>query len=271
MSKLIELVENPETTAPELARFISNDPALTAKILKLSNSAFYGFPQRIGTINLAIVVLGFQSVKDLGLSAAVVETFGEEGYLRFFDPNKFWLHSIAVAAGCKILSREGKFKVAGEIFVTGLLHDIGVLVLSHQIPDEYEKVIEDIRTRKLQAYDAELEHLGFTHADVGGWLLEKWNLPAHQAAAVYDYPHPWLSFRQPNISMLINFSDILARRSGYPRYEEASIPELHPKVISYLNLKSDDKSEIDWKYYCDLLEHEMSLAKDFLSALRNGD
>lgn len=74
MSKIIEMVDDPKTTAGQLADFIGRDQALTIKILKLANSAFYGFPQKIGTINLAIVVLGFESVKDLGLSAAVVET-----------------------------------------------------------------------------------------------------------------------------------------------------------------------------------------------------
>ena len=269
MSKLLEIVDDPHSSAPQLARFLNNDPALTAKILKLANSAFYGFPQRIGTINLAIVVLGFQSVKYLGLSASGVEIFAKGDYQNYFDPTRFWLHSIASAAGCKIIADKGNFKAPGEIFVSGLLHDIGILVLCNHLTDEYRKVLKDANQDRMSLHDAELRVLGFSHADVGGYLLEKWRLPAHQSSAIYDYPNPWVSNKLPKIAMLVNFSDILARRMGYSILENDVPPEIHPKVISYLNLKLSESGKVDWDYYQQLLTAEMSRAKGFLAVLRD--
>ena len=269
MMKLIELVDDPNTTAPKLARFISNDPPMTSKILKLANSAFYGFPHKIGTINLAIVVLGFQSVKDLALAATVVKTFGGGECDEFFKPIKFWTHSIAVAAGCKILGQEGSFKITGEIFISGLLHDVGVLILCNEISELYKKALYEARYHGTDLYDAEMDILGFNHADLGGWLLESWKLPPHQIAAVYDHPNPWLSFRRPNLGMLVHFSDHLAKRLGYGLFNDEILPDLHPKVGAYLNLKQTEEGEIDWPYYEDLLEREMERAQEFLKVLRD--
>jgi len=268
MTKIIQMVDDPRTTANLLAEYIGRDQALTAKILKLANSAFYGFPQKIGTINLAIVVLGFESVKDLGLSAAVVETFREGEYNGVFDLHHFWVHAVAVAAGCKIVSRHMKVNISGEIFVAGLLHDIGKLILCRHLTEEYIVVIKTAREQKKDIYRMELELLGFNHADVGGWLSEQWNLPQHQTNAIYYHPYPWLSYREPNLAMLVNFANLLANKAGYDAIEDIVAPEMHPKVITYLHLKKCSETEVDWEYYLNLLSVEMEHAKGFLSLLR---
>jgi HD-like signal output (HDOD) protein len=271
MSQVISLVEDPKTTAAQLAEFISRDQALTIKILKLANSAFYGFPQKIGTINLAIVVLGFESVKDLGLSASVVETFQANQFGENIDLNLFWHHSLAVAAGCKILARGSNINISGEIFVAGLLHDIGKLVELRFLTDEMKEANDAAKQKKQELYKAELELLGFSHADVGGWLAEQWNLPYHQSNAIYYHPYPWLSFREPNLAMLVNFSNCLAHKAGYRTdIEGGAEPELHPKVVSYLKLKKSG-DDLDWPFYLDALRDEMKRASSFLSALSHAD
>ncbi len=270
MTKVIEMVDDPNTTAGQLADFISRDQALSMKILKLANSAFYGFPQKIGTINLAIVVLGFESVKDLGLSAAVVETFHTDQLGHEIDINKFWVHSIAVAAGCKILARNSNINISGEIFIAGLLHDIGKLVLLRYLADEFHEANESAKKKKQELYKAELEILGFSHADMGGWLAEQWSLPFHQSNAIYYHPYPWLSFREPNLAMLVNFANVMAHKAGHSTdLDGGALPELHPKVISYLNLKLCDDGRVDWPFYLEALTEEMHRASGFLSLLKS--
>lgn len=268
MAKVIEMVDDPKTTAAQLADFISRDQALTLKILKLANSAFYGFPQKIGTINLAIVVLGFESVKDLGLSAAVVETFQSGTFADEAELNKFWEHSVAVAAGCKILARGSNINISGEIFVAGLLHDIGKLVLMRFLGEEFLAAIEQAQAKKGELYKSELELLGFSHADVGGWLAEQWNLPFHQSNAIYYHPYPWLSFREPNLAMVVNFANVLAHRSGYHPKSSGAAPEPHPKVTSYLKVKRKEGNEIDWEFYQTALKEEMDRAAGFLALMK---
>ncbi|MCH8285272.1 HDOD domain-containing protein, partial [candidate division KSB1 bacterium] len=99
IAQMIELIDNPRTSASQLTKLISTDQVLTAKILKLANSAYYGFPRRIGTINLAIVVLGFDTIKDLGLSASIIDRFKRRSGNSSFDMSLFWEHSI----GCGVI------------------------------------------------------------------------------------------------------------------------------------------------------------------------
>ena len=269
MSRVIEMVDNPRTTAPQLARFIANDPALTGKILKLANSAFYGFPQKIGTINLAIVVLGFQSVKDLGLSAAVVEVFKDSVCEDIVDLNQFWTHAVAVAAGCKIITRERRLKIAGETFVAGLLHDVGKLVMCNQMTDDYRLILEKSRNEGSLTWENEIEQTGFSHADLGGWLIERWSLPSHQASAVYDHHQPWNSTKEPNVAMVIHFADNLANRAGYGINNYTDTMKIEPQVHAYLHLKEDEDGNIDWEHYQDRLSEEIDQAKAFLNVLED--
>jgi len=130
VSKMIELVDNPKTSAQTLTSLISTDQALTAKILKLANSAYYGFPREIISVNLAVVVLGFNTVKDMGLSVSVLDAFKSNQDEGIFEMTKFWEHSICCAIGAKMLARTYGYRITSEAFVAGLLHDVGKVVLN---------------------------------------------------------------------------------------------------------------------------------------------
>ena len=129
VSKMLQLVDNPKTSAGALARLISTDQALTARILRLANSAYYGFPRRISTVNTAIVVLGFNAVKDMGLSLSVFDMFRDPAPSGSFDIMRFWEHSMGCGIAARMMSRRYRPDLAGEGFVAGLLHDIGKAVL----------------------------------------------------------------------------------------------------------------------------------------------
>jgi HD-like signal output (HDOD) protein len=125
VSRLIELVDSPRTSAALLARLISADQALTAKVLKLANSAYYGFPREISTVNMAIVVLGFNAVKEMGLSISVFDVFKKTASSPLFDVAQFWEHSVGCGVAARMLARNYRPAIAGEAFVAGLLHDVG--------------------------------------------------------------------------------------------------------------------------------------------------
>ncbi|MBT5427095.1 MAG: HDOD domain-containing protein [Bacteroidetes bacterium] len=267
-TELLKLVDNPKTTAPQLARFVSSDLMLTNTILKLTNSKFYGFTEHIRSINHAIVVLGFSSIKDIALLISVSKVFTAVEYYKCIGQANFYHHSIATAAGCKIIADKSSFKVSGEIFFSGFLHDIGILVLSNNMADKLLRIMEDASAERISLHDSELRVLGFSHADVGGYLLEKWHIALHQCSAIHNYPAPWLSPKIPNVAMMINFSDILARKTGFSLVECDNIPEIHPKVISYLNLRQNNSGDVEWGYYQDLLMSKMKHAKSFLELLK---
>jgi len=167
VTQMLGLVDNPKTSAADLTRLISTDQAMTAKILKLANSAFYGFPRQIATVSLAVVVLGFDTVKDLGLSISVLEGFADGDSDDLFDWERFWEHSIACGVSAKILAKHLRYRTVGEAFVGGVLHDIGKLILSQYLKEAFSEVLHLARKEELFISEAETQALGVTHAEVG--------------------------------------------------------------------------------------------------------
>ncbi len=271
MSKVVEMADDPATTTSQLAHFISHDQAITLKILKLVNSAYYSLPQRIGTIDMAIVILGFEEIKNIGLSVAVIDAFKNYDTRHFFDLRHFWVHSVAVATGCKLIALELHQKVPGEAFVAGLIHDIGKLILSRHLPEEYARVIDRLRDDGGYDFEVEDELLGFTHAEAGGWLIKRWNLPDRQADAVYYHHCPEMFSGDPNMAMIVNFADILAWRAGYISGVGTTLPGLNPEVERRLQLKQDIGRKLDWEHYQDGLSEGMKRAEHYLSVLYSGD
>jgi HD-like signal output (HDOD) protein len=174
--EIVDLVDNPKTSASRLGKLISTDQALTAKVLKIANSPFYGFPRKISTIDFAIIVLGYDALKEIVISISLVSSLQKKSDA-MFDAKGFWDHAIMSGVLARRLARDLGYRVSGEVFVGGLLHDMGVSVLHRYFKSEHKRIIEIIRDTDLTALEAEESVLGVTHADVGGWLAERWNLP----------------------------------------------------------------------------------------------
>ena len=191
VGRILELVDNPKTTAGTLSDLINVDPVMATKVLKVSNSAFFGFPRRISTLNLAIVVLGFSALKHLCLSVGVMNMWSQDNDTGF-DMKAFWTHSIATGVAARLLARKVNYEIPGEAFVVGLIHDIGKLLLNDLIQEEYEIVLETCKSGEKGMYEIEQEILGVDHSEVGGWLTEKWNLPTdlvHSIAGHHSENH----------------------------------------------------------------------------------
>lgn len=190
ISKMIELVDNPKTSAGSLARLISTDQALTARILKLANSAYYGFPREVSTVDMAIVVLGFNTVKDMGLSLSVFDMFKESDDSNYFDINLFWEHSIACGIAARSIAKRNYNACAGEAFVAGLLHDIGKAILKQYVHNDFREIMRRATGGERSLDEAEKEVIGTSHGEVGGWLAARWNLPNMITDAIRFHHQP---------------------------------------------------------------------------------
>jgi putative nucleotidyltransferase with HDIG domain len=190
VSKMLELVDNPRTSAASLARLISSDQTLTARILKLANSAYYGFPREISTVNMAIVVLGFNTVKEMGLSLSVFDAFKNQENTSVFDISRFWEHSIGCGIASRMLARNYHSRNASEAFVAGLLHDIGKIILNQYFHREFMQITDMVVEGDTLEY-AEEAVIGTNHAQVGCWLAERWNLPEIISQTILYHHHPW--------------------------------------------------------------------------------
>jgi HD-like signal output (HDOD) protein len=179
--KIIELVEDPSSTAQDLHNVISNDPALGSRILKVVNSAFYGLPGQIGSINRAIVLLGLNAVKNIAIAASLAKLYRGGQLCPDFSARDLWTHSIATAAGCKLIADTIKLGLPDEAFLAGLIHDIGIMV---EMQADRQKLIEVIDALHVNdgvptkdMLEEETRVFGASHQDFGRGLCEKWKFP----------------------------------------------------------------------------------------------
>lgn len=237
-AEIMAMVEDPRTSASALARVIATDPTLTAKVLKVANSPFYGFPRKVSTIDFAVIVLGYDALREIVVSISLVNSLQQKSDA-CFDAKRFWDHAVACGVVARRLARDVKYRVSGEVFVGGLLHDMGIPVLHRDFPHEFERIVDIARDTDLTFQEAEESVLGVTHADVGGWMAERWNLPDHLVDAIRHHHTPDRARRSPELVSLIHCADVLAvRLGGVPVGFEKGL-EFNQEALTSLRLNEE--------------------------------
>ena len=182
-ARAISLAESDQFSAHELAQAISADQALSAKMLRLANSAYYGFPRRITTVRDAVILLGFRAVRSATLAACVIDTLPGN---RKMDRYAFWQFSVTVGMLAEILAHATRHNDE-EAFTAGVLHNIGRLALSQHRPEELERARAMAAEQQVPLIEAEREIFGFTEAELGGGMALVWNFPKELADAVAQH------------------------------------------------------------------------------------
>lgn len=269
MATITRLMQDPRTSAEELGRAIATDPALVSKVLKLVNSAFYGFPGRISTITQAIVILGFSTIRNVVLTTSVLKAFNKGGGAGP-DVGKFWEHSLLTGAIARSLAMEREANFIEETFIAGLLHDMGRIVLSQKLPAEFEKVVAVKQKAGISQLDAEQSVLHLTHGDIGGWLARKWNLPMPfvDVMRLHHFPLRVLEEESAgqrdtvNLVFLVHAADALAKGIRDGKLQAASLEGIDAKVRAELKLDGSG-----WEGFQQKTEEEIGRAKAFLEIL----
>lgn len=185
--RISEMVDDPKVSATQIGKVISQDAALTARLLRIVNSAFYRFPAKIETVTRAIAIVGHRDLRDLVLAASVSGIF-ERMANDLVDIDHFWRHGIYSGILARIMAKNCRVLHSERLFIGGLLHDIGRLILCHQLPEQARKAIGLSLAQDISVYQAEKQLLGYTHADVGAELMYRWGLPvSHQNTARHHH------------------------------------------------------------------------------------
>jgi HD-like signal output (HDOD) protein len=234
-SSLVEMTQSPKTSATEIGELISRDQALTGRVLRMVNSAYYGFPKQISTVNHAVVILGFSRVKNMVLAASVFGLRGDAMAARFNAPD-FWRHSLGAAVAARCLSRASGRGEPEESFVCGLLHDIGKLVLAQVAREDYDRCLEMADQRHCLLRSAENEILGLDHSEVGSWLAAQWKLPAGVQAAIRHHHEPNSARKDRDSVSMAHLGDILARALHVGSGGDLSIPAIDDTLSRELGL-----------------------------------
>ena len=175
--KIIATVEDPKSTAGTLHKIVSHDPALVTRIMKVVNSAFYGLPGQIGSIERAIVLLGLNAIKNIAVAASLGQLFRGAKLCEGFTAKDLWTHCIAVGVTARELAKQMKLPVADEAFLAGMIHDVGLLISLQTAPEQLRQVCETAKTSDRAFVDLEREIMGMDHQQLGTCLAEQWRFP----------------------------------------------------------------------------------------------
>ncbi len=189
-SHIISTVENPNSTAGELHKIVSHDPALVTRVLKVVNSAFYGLPGQIGSIERAIVLLGLNAVKNIAVAASLGQLFRGVKLCGGYTARDLWGHCVAVAVSARELARETKLRITDEAFLAGMIHDVGILVALQASPEQMRTVCETSIATGLPFCEIERETFGFDHQELGEALAVHWKFPRACQQVAGHHHHP---------------------------------------------------------------------------------
>ncbi len=237
LKKLLVIIENPKTSLNDIGSFISNDPVLTSRVLKIVNSPVYGFPGRISSVSQALILLGLSVVRGMLLGVSVFEAMQKAMV-------GLWEHSVGCAIAARLIAKKKGLKEPEEVSVAALLHDIGKVVLSLKFPREYEKVLADAESKDIFIFDAEKNHFAITHADAGSWIARRWNFPRNLVEVIEYHHKPHLAKEASVQTAIVHLSDILIRSKGYGFAGDSLVPAVNPSSWQLLGLSENEIKDI---------------------------
>lgn len=216
VAEALDMTSDPDVDIEMLTRKLETDPGLTARILRVSNSPYFGMRQYVGTLKLALVILGMRETRNIVLGVSLVGMFRDDPSASVLAKD-FWSHSLLTAGICKKLCDRLGVQAEGEEFIAGLLHDIGKMILCRQLQKEYVSLYQAAGGFGDALLAAEKAQLGFTHADAGAALASKWNLPTTLSDALrLHHPSaetPLAAAKDPKLVALVRISNLAARDS----------------------------------------------------------
>jgi putative nucleotidyltransferase with HDIG domain len=235
-SKLGKLLQSPDATIQAVSNIISEDQVIAAKVLKFVNSAFYGFPQRIGSLQRAIVILGFNTIKNLVFATSVFDMFRGVETTGNFDKKSFWMHCIGCAVSSRVIAEAADLRNPDEVFTGGLLHDIGKLVVAVQYPEKFSAVINEVQKTGVPMVEAERKIFGFDHTQVGSALAVQWRFPLDTAQMIGSHHLGDGAVPQRKDIAAVHIGNILCMALGLGTGGEKRLANVNAKAWELLGL-----------------------------------
>ena len=232
--ELNEVVADPMSSAEQIAEVVNRSPSLTALLLKIVNSSFYGFPSKIGKVSHAVTLIGTREISGLALGISVLSIF-ENIPKNVIDMHSFWKHSLACGILSRVLAAHLNSNQTEQLFVSGLLHDLGRLILYIHFPKESLKIITRSRNRSRLLLEEETNYLGCDHTEVGKGFMQQWKLPLGLENNVY-YHHNPSEAQQPVPAAIVHLADIIVNSLGIGSSGERYVPPLDSAAWEELEL-----------------------------------
>lgn len=236
--RLTETINNPRSGSADIAKVVATDTGLSARLLRLANSAMYGFPRRIETIPHAITMIGTSQIQQLTLAVSVVAVF-KNIPPSLIDMASFWKHSFGCGLLSRLMAQQARKQNPERFFVAGLLHDIGRLVLFMKRPNQIRDAIVASQQTGASLVECERKALGYHHGDVGAILMEKWKIPPQfQQAAEYHHTPTLAKSAHEEVS-IVHLADIAANAMAWGTSGQRGVPAFSAKAWDVVGLHSE--------------------------------
>jgi len=262
LGKILSTAADPDSSALDLGQHIAADQSLSATLLKLVNSAYYGFYRQISSVTQAIVMLGFLEVRNLTLTATAFRTLSKSS--SDYDRTQLWRHSLATAMAAERLAKLGKIEKEGT-FEAGLLHDFGKVALDMLYPEAFRDAAKTAHSRGCYMHEAEQELFGLDHAEIGGLLGEHWNLPEPVVEAVRFHHEPGRAEMAPILTHLVHIANYVAYQADLGELSSGRAPELSDGILA-----SAGVTEAQVQAAIDELQDSHEKIDEFLGTLKSG-
>jgi putative nucleotidyltransferase with HDIG domain len=242
--KVNRMLQDYDVSIDKLSKTMEKDQAIVSKILKLVNSAFYGFRSKtISSLSHAVIMLGFNAVRNATLSVSVINAFSGKKTFEGFDITDFWRHSVAVAVTGRYLAEQTRLEPSENCFVAGLLHDIGKVVLSQYFQELFGQVLASVQENGLSFYETEKRILPVNHAQIGAHLTRKWQLPVILVDAI-GYHHTIAeSASNLNLLRITHVADIIVNNFKGDSETAPNFSNVHPEAAKIMKPQLDNVSE----------------------------
>lgn len=243
-----EMVDDPNSSAVDIGKVITRDPGMTARLLRIANSPFYGFVQEITTVSRAIAVIGTTQLRDLVLATSAIDTFDNIPN-HLVNMKDFWTHSIYTGLCAKALAEQLDKKKSESFFVAGLLHDIGQLVLFNKMPEQSKDILIQVMEgpEGVEFHHEEKKIFGFDHAEVGAELLNHWKLPEMLCESVRYHHEPLKAEKYAKETAVVHIANSLGCLAELHSENAWEAPQIEPKAWEVTGLNPDITKQITEK------------------------
>lgn len=261
--KVMQLSEDPDSTAQDINNVLTQDQSMTARVLRLANSAFYGFPRRISTVTDAVVLLGFRTIRSIVLAASVSEILNQEigGYA--LEPGELWRHSQSSAIAARIIAKRIKYPAVDVAYTAALLHDIGKVILNNNMKEVYREVVEKVENTDVPFNEVEIEIMGFDHAQVGAQVAEKWNLPPELVEAIMFHHEPEKTTINKKLTAIVHIADFVSVTMGIGVGIDGMLYPISSEAMDLLGINEIDIESVISEM-ADVVSDQQSFAIDKL-------
>jgi len=238
MVEVSKLLSNPLTSAADLGKVINKDQGLVTKILAVANSPLYGIPRRVSTIEFAIVILGFDHIKNIVMALSMIEAFKRDDG-KNWDNASYWVHSLMTASAAKRIADELRYQRTGEVFTAGLLHDLGITIIQRYFNSEFNAICGLVDSQEMRHLKAEEQVLGLTHQEIGQLLANRWNLPESLGETIAYHHCPSALEDNKVLASIVHLADYMTQRLGIGCFYWDDNIQLDENIIDILKFGNE--------------------------------